>query len=242
MKKLRIVGLALVAICVFGVLTAASASAVTFLLAEWLVNGAAVTTELNTQATGEWEQSDIKTLAGTATILCSWILDGWVGPNSLDHVSEILTLAGLADGTLTAGTALVCTAQKGCETTSTVNLYPLHLPWESEVELMEDTTSSFVDLLFGTGGNPGWELVCLVVGLSITDECTPVNAGEFVGELSLEGTTTLINFSDALTVLSGAKLMTCSVGGAESGEVTGGGAFTLVEGGESTASSEALVN
>ncbi len=242
MKKLQIVGLVFVAMCAVGVLTAVPASAVTFLLAEWLANGVAVTTELTTEAAGELELTDTKTVFGEATILCSFILDGWVGPNSLDFVSEILNLDGTKIGTLTSGTALTCTAQNVCETVSPVLIYPLHLPWEGNVELMEDTTSFLANLLSGTGGNPGWELTCLIVGLTVTDECIFANPGEFVAELTLGGTTTFVNFSEAFTELAGAKLVTCSAGGVESGTINGGGTLVLTGGGELTASSEALVN
>ena len=74
--------------------------------------------------------------------------------------------------------------------------------------------------------------------MSTTDECKPASSGEAVAELILEGSTPLANFSDAFTELSGAKLATCSQGGAESGETGGGSTIKLTGGGELSASSE----
>jgi hypothetical protein len=239
MKRLGLLGGLLAAVFASGWLAAGPALAVTFLLAEWLVNGSAVTTELAVEYSGELELSDKKTLVGTAAVLCSVILDGWVGVNSLAHVSEVLNLSGGAiSSTPLTGTALSCTTQKGCETSSAPTVYPLNLPWEGEAELMEDSGSFFAVLLFGSGGNPGWEITCLVLGVSLTDECKPASSGEAVAELILEGATLLANFSEAFTELSGAKLATCSQGGAESGETAGGSTIKLTGGGELSASSE----
>lgn len=214
--------------------------------AEWLANGAPVTAELGTETSGELELTDTKTLVGEVTVLCSEVMAGWVGPSSLDHASEVLNLGKEAvSNTALSGTALTCTAQKGCETGTAPTLYPLHMPWDSEVELYEGTAIKgpfFIDLLFGSGGSPGWELTCLVVGTSVTDECTFVKEGEAASELTLEGSTLLANFSKEITELSGAKLGTCSQGGAESAVVAGGGPYALTGGGELTASLESAVS
>lgn len=232
MRRLGLFIAGLTAAFMLCTLAAAPALAVTFLLAEWLANGAPVTTELTTTAADELELTDKKTFVGAATVLCSMSLDGWVGPNSLDHVSEILSLSGVGiSNTPLVGTALMCTALKVCEASSAPTVYPVHMPWNTEVELIEGT-GFFADLLFGTGGNPGWEITCLVLGVSVTDECTPASAGESIAEIAFEGPTALANFSDAFTELAGAKLATCSQGGAESGEVNGGGTLTLTGGGE----------
>jgi hypothetical protein len=215
MRKLQMIGAVLVAIFAFGVLTAASASAVTFLLAEWLVAGAAVTAALNSVTEGELELTDLKTLAGAATVKCSGSFDGWVGPNSLDWISEVLDLTGKAAIALGNGT-LSCTAVAGCQTAGTV--VPLGLPYETEVELMVDGTETFlVDLLTKSGGGTlGWETECTILGVKITDECT-VTQG--VSKFGLSGTTLQGSFSEAFTLLAEATNGTCTTGGAESGVV-----------------------
>ncbi len=240
MKRIQILGAALVAVFAFGVLAAASASAVTFLLAEWLVGGAAITSELLVETTGELLLEDTKVpLLGKAMILCSEVFDGLVQPNSLDWITEVLTLPGTSvSSTPLTGEALSCSNQENCEEPL---VWFTGLPYETEVELMEDTGTFFADLLLakGTGGEVGYEIECMksVIG-AITDECkTP----EDVAELTLEGTTLLGKFSEAFTELAGAKLANCTQGGAESAIIEGEGAETLSGGGELTASSESSV-
>jgi hypothetical protein len=241
MKHFKLLGVAMLAVFAFGAIMAVSASAATFLLAEWLVGGTAVSTELLTETTGELLLEDTKVpLLGKAIVLCSGILDGWVGPNSLDWVSEVLTLGGAATSpTVLTGTAVECTNQENCEEPL---LWAVNLGWETEVELMEDSGNWFINLILphSGGGNPGWEIECMksLIG-AITDECTATEAGS---ELTLSGTTLLGNFSEAFNELAGIKLGNCSLGGTESGVVEGGGAIVLNEGGELTASSEGVVS
>ncbi|MGC2374565.1 MAG: hypothetical protein WA484_11900 [Solirubrobacteraceae bacterium] len=241
MTRFGLVGAVLAVAFVSGVLVPVSASAVSFLLAEWLVNGSPVTSELLTETTGELLLEDSKApFVGKASVLCSGILDGWIAPNSLGWISELLTLAGVAvSTTVLSGTALECTAQSGCETSTKPKVWFANLGWETEVELMEDGTEAFfVDLILphAGGGNPGWEITeCLVLGVSITDECT---AAESVAELKLEGTTLLEKFSKIFSELAGVKLANCSQGGTESGAIEGEDSVILGGGGELSVSSE----
>jgi RHS repeat-associated protein len=240
MRRFLLIGVTLTAVFAVGALVVVPASAVTFLLAEWLVNGAAVTAELSAETTGALLLEDSKApVVGKTAVLCSGILMGWVGPNSLDWVSEMLTLAGVAVSTTPlTGTALECTAQTGCETSTKPLVWIVGLGWETEAELMEDGTETFfVDLFLphSGGGNPGWEISeCLVFGVSQSDECTAV---EVVSEFVLSGSESLAKFSNVFTELAGAKLATCTQGGAESGVIEGEGAITLKEGGELSLSS-----
>jgi hypothetical protein len=241
MKRFKLLGIVMLAVFAFAAVLAASASAATFLLAEWLVGGTAVSTELLTESIGELLLEDTSTPLGKADVLCSGNLEGWVGPNSLDWISEVLSLSGGAAGnTGLSGTALVCVNQMNCEEPL---VWAAHLPWETEVELMEDTTVFFADLILphSGGGQPGWEVECMksLIG-PITDECTGPEGA--VSELSLEGTTLLGNFSTAFTELAGIKLATCSLGGENSGIVEGSAPVILNEGGELTASSEGVVS
>ena len=227
---------ALFALLAFGVLTAGSASAVTFLLAEWLVGGIAVATELASTTTGELLLEDT---ALKADVLCSGIFDGWVGPNSLDFISEVLTLAGISQGTMLSGPGLECVAQTTCAGSPPPLIWAVNLPWESEAELMEDEGKTFfVDLLFNTS-NVGYELECTVLGVKASDECAVSMTS---AELSLEGATLLLRFSEAFTLLAEAKLATCTFAGGETGVIEDEGAFALTGGGELTASSEGVVS
>jgi hypothetical protein len=225
MRRLQLIGAALTAIFAIGVLTAASAfAAPEFLLAEWLVGGTAVASELTTATTGEWLIEDDKApLVGKTAALCSGILDGWMGPNSLGFVSEVLSLSGTVVGSLTSGTRLTCTNETNCSGTILVN--PLGLTWEGEVELMIDGAETFFAELFAKtgGGTIGWEVECTVDGLKIVDECTTEH---FVAKLLLNGAELLGEFSQAFTELAGGKLVTCSQGGEGSGVVEGSGVIT----------------
>lgn len=231
-------GVTLFALLAFGVLTAASASAaVTFLLAEWLVNGGAVTTELASTTVGELLLEDT---ALKADVLCTGSFDGWVGPNSLDYISEVLTSGGVATGAPLSGQSITCTAQSTCASSPAPVVWPVNLPWETEAELMEDEgLIYFVDLLTAKNGNGvGYELECTVLGIKSSDECT---ATPGVAELTLDaGVQLLGNFSDAFTELAEAKLGHCTFAGGETGIVEGGGLFTLTGGGELTVSSDGV--
>jgi len=238
-------GVTLFALLAFGVLTAASASAaVTFLLAEWLVGSTAVTTELLTESTGELLLEDT---ALKSALLCSGILDGWVGPNSLDYISEVLSLsAGLIAATALGGTSprLKCEVQEGCAPGAAAEVVAINLGWETEVELMEDGGSTFFVVLFtSTNGSKtvGWTAECTIAGVRAEDACTTPQAA---AELTLEGMNLLANFSEAFTELAELKLANCSVGGTEKGVVESmtPGTIALNEGGELTASSEGVVS
>ncbi len=230
MRKFQLFGILMTVVCAFGLLAAVSASALIFLLAEWLDNGAVVTAELLTSTTEEFTLEDSKApIVGKASVLCSGILDGWVGSNSLDGVSELLTLAGVL--VALPGPALECTAQTGCETATKPKVWALNLGWEAEAELMEIGAESFLTNLIlphSGGGNAGWEIECSIFGIKFVDECT---ASEGVAELALEGTTLLEKFSKAFNELAGVKLANCTQGGSESGVIEGEGSFTLNEGG-----------
>lgn len=242
MYRFRLLGVVMLAVFAFAaVLAAASASAATFLLAEWLVGGSPVTTELLVETTGELLLEDTKTIIGKAMVLCSGVLDGWIGPNSLDWVTEVLSLsAGSISTTALSGTALSCVDQENCEEPL---VWAVNLGWETEVELLEQTNGPFfVNLILphNGGGEPGWYVECMksLIG-AVTDEC---KAPEAAAEIALEGSTLLGNFSTAFTELAELKLATCSMGGAGSGVVEGGGAIVLSGGGEPTASSEGIVS
>ena len=77
---------------------AASASAATFLLAEWLVNGAAITEagpEVGTEAVGTILVEDTKTALGASSFICSGSLLGTIGFDGLGRISEVLTLGNV---------------------------------------------------------------------------------------------------------------------------------------------------
>ncbi|HEX4115895.1 MAG TPA: hypothetical protein VHY18_08480 [Solirubrobacteraceae bacterium] len=240
MRKIQLLGVAMVVLFAFGALTAMSASAANvYLLAEWLVGGAAVTTELLVEILGELLLEDEKGALGSpAMVLCSVILDGWVGPSSLGWISEVLSLGGVAiSNTPLSGTALECTGQTACETNTTVLVWPIGYPTETEVELLEQNGIFFAVLFLK---KLGYEITqCLVFGVSAEDECTAVGNG--AAELTLTGASLIESFSPAISVLNEFQVANCTNGGERTGVIEGSGTFEVGGGGEVTASSETSV-
>jgi hypothetical protein len=238
MRKIQLVSI-LFAMFAFCALSATSAMAST-LLAEWLLNGVAIGADNLVEIDGELLLEDTKAiLGGPADVLCSGILDGFVEPASRDTITELLSLNN--EGTdlvpLTSNLSLDCVAQAGCETNTPVLVYAVGLPWESEVELVEQGTEKFFADFLTTKASSGlgWEITnCLVLGTVHEDTCTTARG---VSQLKLEGTSLLGEFSKAFTELNGLRLANCTAGGAETGEVTEAGTF-LVATGELSASSE----
>ncbi len=235
MRRPYIVSIVLAAAFAFGALAAAQAGAVEFLLAEWLVNGQAATTELKVESGVELELEDPETLFGRLAVLCSALFVGWVGPNSLGFISEVLTLAGGVG-------PLECVSQAACESSPHPLLTFLNFS-ETEVELMIEGTEIFFVNLFlphSGGGNPGWKLECNQLGTKIIYECS---APEIVTELKLEEATKLFStFSEGFTLLATGKNVTCVKGLMEvTMNLEARASIFLTEGSELTASSEGVV-
>lgn len=167
MKKVQIIGLALFAVFAFS--TAAvtsSAFALEYVLASWLVNGKSITKAegaLPSEGKGELLLEDV---TKKGAIVCSGILDGTIGPESLDEITKVLNLSTVEIGELT-GKGLECKGQTTCETGS--EAWPAGLPWLTELELMEPEGTWWV-LIF----KAGYHVLCLALGGLINEEvsCT----------------------------------------------------------------------
>lgn len=222
MKRNHVLGVALLAMFAFGVMTA-SASAVTFLLAQWLFNGTAVTSALLTEAPGELELVNTNGggLGVVSKVLCSGIFDGWVGPESLDFTTEVLNLKNeLVSNKELVGLTAECSNIQNCENPQ---VWPDGIPGESEVELMVDGTEEFfVDLLF----KAGWYVECTVIGFKVAELC---EAAETAVKLTNEAAGVDSTFSDEFQTLAGLKLAICA-GTRETGEVNGLGTVKDPEG------------
>ncbi len=240
MRKIQPLSVALVAVFAVGMFSAASASAaVTTLLAEWLVNGTAVTEaqSFNSETVGTLLFEDTKTPLGASDIICSYKFLGTIGFDGLDVISEILTLTGLAISKVgLSGEALACETVSVCEEAL---IWVINLPWNTLLVLIEDGTEKFfADYIENSGaGNPGWEVECMKTILKPVDECTTAQG---VTKLSLDGPLLLGGFSEAFTELAGLKLISCSLGGAETGvlETAAPAELLLSAGGTLSASSE----
>jgi hypothetical protein len=170
MKKLHVVMLALVAMFALTAVLASTASAEVTLLAEWLVSGAGVTTLTSVFSLGKILLED-KTFG--AAVECEGTFDGSVGPSGEDETTELLTEGGVAV-TPTAPLTVAnggCKYESGCSTTAPAEVYALGFPWHTLLYLVE-STSKFRDFLF----LGKYHVVCTLLGIKATDECTDTNA------------------------------------------------------------------
>ena len=145
MKRIHVVGLALVAmVALSAIIASTSSAAVTFLLAEWLIGGEKMTAALAVEQSGELNliNTNASGLGIRVEILCTGILDGTVGPASAGEITELLNTSKEAISlTALSGLALEmpnCTNTKNC---TEPLVWAVGLPWKTELELMEDTTS-----------------------------------------------------------------------------------------------------
>jgi hypothetical protein len=244
MRRSQLVLVALTAVFAFVAMNAVSASAAqTTLLALWLFNSTNVEAPLNIEAEGELTLEDTKggLTGGAATVLCSGILDGTVNPESLGYISEVLTLGTtkeLIETTPLVELGLECTNLKEC---TTPLVWAVGLPWESELELVEEGTEIlFVNLILGnaTAKKVGYLVQCMGVITEPEDECI---AEQGAAVLSLEGATLLAAFTEAIRILMGLPLANCTRGGALTGKVISDEPFGALKdeaAGELSASSE----
>jgi hypothetical protein len=184
MKKLHVAMLSLVALVAFSALVG-TASAETTLLAEWLLNGAGVTTLTSTEGTGKLILEDAK--IGLA-MECEGTLDGSVGANGEDEITEVL-VAGVA---ITLPNTIVCKGIGGCGAPAEAS--PEHLPWHTLLYLTE--AGGFRDEIVSA---TYWSM-CTILGFLVEEECTitggsyPVTSGtagvEPSGEVTPLGTCT----------------------------------------------------
>ncbi|MGA9313686.1 MAG: hypothetical protein WBV77_03550 [Solirubrobacteraceae bacterium] len=242
MRKFQWFGIAVVAVLLFGMGVASSASAaVAFLLAEWLINGKPVveSESFNVESSGTLLLEATKTLLGASSMECTGTLLGWVGPDGLDLVSEVLNASSeLISSTPLSGLPLECKTEKTCEEAL---VWPLHLGWETLLELWEQgSENGFVVLILpDPTENPGWYVLCEKTITKPVDECSAPTVG---AELGLSGATLTGTFSEAFTELMEEKLATCTQAKEEVGVVESVGADTIASAGNTiNASSEEAI-
>ncbi len=166
MRKIQVFWLVLVAMCAFSAFASTQAfGALTFALAQWLAGGNLILEALLSDAVGSLLFEDLLT---GAAFLCSGLFEGTVGPESADEITMVYSLPGttlieeLDEATATKG--LVCT--EGLVLCSKVEIWPLKLPWLTEVEL-DVETGLFYELTTGAEYN----LLCEVLGMDKVELC-----------------------------------------------------------------------
>jgi hypothetical protein len=182
MRKIQVLALALVALCAFSSVVAASASALATLLAEWLVNGESIKANVGSKTEGELRFENTEKKAG---FLCSGIFVGNVGENGLDEVTAVLKLTEVAVPELDAESAtegIECTSiGEICESGS--EIWPVNLPFETLL-VLQVGEEKFYDTLLENKAKllPAYWLLCLFLGASIDELCA--TAAHSFGEVS----------------------------------------------------------
>ena len=227
MKRFRFagVGVAILAVLALSAMALAStASAVTFLLAEFLENTVGIGETILVETSGELTMENTKApIVGNAGIKCSGILDGDIGPDGAEDITELLNLEtpkALINATALTELALLCSNILNCESS---RLWAVNLPWLTLLVLWEiGSENGFATLLMPHtgGGNVGWYVECTDLGIKASEECATAEAVAEAKNVTggVEGT-----FSDPFTELMGLKLATCSGNKEETGIITGSG-------------------
>jgi len=227
MKKLHVLGLALLAVFAFGAIVAASASALEFDLAEWLENGLEIPAGQTRASDTEGELLLEETVIGIKIdALCSGIFIGNVGADGADTITSLQNLAkSTISSTPLTEPGLLCTNDENCPE-------PLawadNLPWETLLEwVLGDGEEFYADLLNNAGKNVGYHLICMG-SFGLEDLCT---SSESASRMTNEaGGVVDGEFSEPFTELMGFKLANCEKAGAEKGIVEGLGFVLLTSG------------
>lgn len=178
MRKLHLVGLALVAVFAFCALAVSSASAE---VALWLWNAGDITENLAVTTTGLLTLATLVLGVDFALIHCEGAFDGTVGPNGVDEITAVLNATGEEIGQNLVGRALSCVGEGGeCPLNSLAELWVDNLPWLTQLELMEPKPGEvlILNLLFKDGtdsntGLPGYHVLCTNSGGTIIENlCT----------------------------------------------------------------------
>jgi hypothetical protein len=205
MKKIHILGVAVVAMLAFGVVGAVSASAATL---QWLAEGKAIVAALASEAKGELlqETNNGAGLGIHVGYLCSGIFDGTVGPGAEENISGMFTLTGV---TVTlAAPILNCVVDQNC---TEPEVSPVNFPWLGHLELMgTEAAPLFLDALESGGqGSPGWEITCLILGTTVTEVCTGGGGANLTNDVAEK---------DVLAIFED-EVFNCSIGGNGTGLV-----------------------
>jgi hypothetical protein len=190
MKKLHLVGLALLAVFAFGALAVSSASA-----AELLLNGNALgaTQSIEVEISGELLFED-EGAFGHPDLLCSGIFLGHTEGGTLMFITELLmlnleALAGedLAGAATAAGTDVECTDDNSVCLGSTL-ITVQHLPWHIELELMAAGANEFLAVFLEEIGHiPNYIVNCNTFLGLMYDECEGGSSARLFNNAGLLG-------------------------------------------------------
>jgi hypothetical protein len=205
MKRIHIIGVALVAMFAFSVVVASSASA---LEALWLINGQDIPTGQSWNANQNPVAGSpllLEDMKAGVDVLCEGSGLVWLLPGGKD----LQAIASCVKPVVDAGT---------CESPK---VEAINLGWNTQLELME-TSGIWLDAITGStvaGVKPGWLVECTVPLIGkINDECT-TNNGTVI--LTNNESTGIVEGEFPEAPESKSEQANCTVGGAEEGLVVG---------------------
>jgi hypothetical protein len=216
MKKLHLIGMALVAVFAFSAVVAAAASAAP----EWLVKGTAVTSALAVETKGSLLLTDLKaSILGESSVECiNGALIGTVNSAGKDTVTEIKVGTVTSKGNGLTGTVLECKGVKGCEGTGLV--YPIGLPWTTQLELVEGV--GVVDDTTSASGKIGYVVECSIFGVKEEDECLQTLGSAVISNMVAE--------TDVLGIVKEENTGECSLSKEKTGDLAGEGLIVTTNG------------
>jgi hypothetical protein len=164
-----------------GLIAASAAATLTYELALWLINGADITSPILVDSETEFF---LENLLSLANVLCSFLFEGTVEGEGLDQVTMVYDLASpqnLIEELV--GTPVLCISGNECEN-DTAQIWPINLPWLTEVK-KDVGTGLFYDLTLANGnGPPGYHFECTVLAIKREELCVaPAANPEFTGEI-----------------------------------------------------------
>jgi hypothetical protein len=243
MRKLHLLGVALIVVSAFGAVLAASAVAIETLSAEWLFEGKVIPplTELEVLIAGEWTLRDLKggLFAESIAVLCSADFHGSIMPVGEGFMETLFSLSGTEISLVgLMGNSLSCTNVENCPSPK---VWALNLDWATRVELVLETVGGVPLEFYGlfishaTGMEPAWEFECT----GVSDKCVWVEIAAEISDNEASGDVDAL-ISSEFTQLVGLPLGTCSRGGTQVGHIESDGAILIshVLGGPLAVSSE----
>ncbi|MGH2879533.1 MAG: hypothetical protein ACRDK4_08015 [Solirubrobacteraceae bacterium] len=237
MRKIQLIGAALLALLAVGVLTASAAFAET----ELLLGGNPITELINVTIGGELGLRDTAFLSGAVEFLCNWFFDGMVEAGGtlgfieavLNSSKELMSAEVTRNGEKVTGDDVSCESMgSGCMNPAL--LVAVDLPWHFIFMLLEGTNEYMIHLLKGgeEAGDkePGYVAVCetLLIG-NVEDYCH----GLTYAALANEAGGLLAEFSNNAEI---STPIACSQGNSEADLLAGGGFITAEGGGALTIS------
>jgi hypothetical protein len=195
----------------------------------WLVEGNELSEDLPAETEGLLLFVILTSEGGVLyEVDCSAIWDGSIAPAGEGTIEKLLNLAKEEiSSTPLSGLALECKNTDpgnldACRETSETSVWPLHLPWHTQLESMAGPPEQVLDrILAHTGGEPpGYETQCTsLLGISSSDECTGATSSKVATEILTFPESTLDSFNYTEPISS--ELGNCTKAGTNTFALTG---------------------